>query len=164
VEAFKNDPHIATIPAPHQYEHDSGGQVARNADFVVLDTEAREAIGVQTKVSFSEEKHKKYDDRFVICVDGEIDFGNIGMRRDKLDKTQKVAGMIAAEHVLHVPTHGKRSPILQRYTEGEAQRNIVAAKMFARGVVSPQSSAKREAATRIKERITSALYADTRAR
>lgn len=153
LDAFRDQPECLVLPAPGMFEH--GSNKRANVDFIVLDTEKNEAIGVQTKASVTEHTKKQYDSEQVVLVDGVIDFGNQSTRRGRLQNAQSTAGLIAAEQVMNIPTQGRHA----RLANSLSPRAILQAKVFVnQRVLGPESRQIRPAAERVGSRVREALY------
>ena len=133
------NPGLVVVPGPRQFERLSDsvtndGQ-SRNADFVVVDTIADRAIGVQMKSHFdSEEKLQEYDPEFIVCLDGRIDLDNHLTTRTTHDSTihsfVSWAGLVTADHMRKLRVIGKNTSILmQMYPRHEILGNMHAAKV-----------------------------------
>jgi hypothetical protein len=98
------------VPAPLQFERSKAAE--RNADFLVIDTEAKQTIGVQIKSSVNQKVRQRYDPDRIVLVDGNVDFDNVkAVRTDRFRSDQKVvswAGILSAYHASTVPIKNRK--------------------------------------------------------
>lgn len=158
LEAIKDHPDVTVVPGPPQFE-DSGRQT--NADFLVIDTTKREAIGVQTKATVSSEQHDAYDPNYIVMIDGAIDLGNSMAKRTMRNHSYKAIiswpGLISVHRMRMLPVHGPRLEAVKSMF-GSEQR-VVQQKMLARQALTGAAHSNFRSATRhVSERVFYALY------
>lgn len=101
-------PQLTVVPGPMQFEH--GRCRGNNADFVVIDTAERQAIGVQVKTAVRQEDSDKYNGDAIVLVSGTEDFGNQLAKRTRRTssalRSVNWAGLICAHIVTQTTAHG----------------------------------------------------------
>ena len=96
------------IAAPRQFEIMSS---FLNTDQIILDLDSRQAIGAQvkTRIGSNPEEYKnvlaRYDDRFVVLIDGASDLGNVKTFRHKDNKRliRIEPGLLSMHHITRTP-------------------------------------------------------------
>lgn len=119
LDIAKKHPGTIVLPAPAQFEQwaattETGN---RNVDLLLIDLVGNRAIGVQVKAfangDYDESQVLGYDSNYAVVVDGNVDLQNRQHRRVKQEKTQfksvSWAGMISADHLKNLNTHGNRA-------------------------------------------------------
>ncbi len=77
LDAVKDHTGAVVLPAPNRFEH-SVTNSGRNIDLVTIDMHAKNAHGLQVKLSRrSHFTHTEYDERYVTVVDSEQDLKNV---------------------------------------------------------------------------------------
>ncbi|MBO1901700.1 hypothetical protein J4H92_07000 [Leucobacter weissii] len=154
LDLSRRDPALVVLPAPPQFERLAH---RNNADFIVVDTRARRARGVQVKTSVRAEHRSAYDPARVTLIDGTADLHNTrAMRTNPLSSDRKAVawpGLISAHFVLELPmkaSHGWMD-----------EREIVRYKLAARHFAGSVPSRNRLAFATIGERILRDLRAES---
>lgn len=115
LEIAKKHPEIVVVPSPGVFEHGLAekGMRSKNADFIIIDVAASEAIGAQVKGRVRKDDSESYDPNYVFFIDGEMDLKNTtsiiqkgSPRNRRTTRRASVihAGTIAAHHVKRWPT------------------------------------------------------------
>lgn len=104
LEATRSDAHVLVLPAPPQFERFAG---EANADMLVIDTAARQAIGVQIKASHAWQSVERYDRRRIVMLDGIEDLQNSrAMRTDPRRSARRTVswpGLVGAHYLRTLP-------------------------------------------------------------
>jgi len=112
LELAKENRWLTVLPAPWAFEALAG---VANADFVLLDLERREALGVQAKTRVRRSAVEHYHEDRVVLVDGWTDFGNARLvaaaRRGSDKRLIAWPGLLSAHHLAAV---GDRSQDMLR--------------------------------------------------
>lgn len=101
-EYAKKHRDMIVVPGPSRFQDKAG---RANADFIVLDFEKRQALGVQVKAFIDSEKVlEEYDPERIVFIDGSMDLGGsrtmrVDARHSKM-RTISWGGEIAARRVL----------------------------------------------------------------
>lgn len=107
LNAIKNKPGVAVVPAPSGFEHGNKGKY--NVDFIVADLGGF-AVGVQAKLSVKQQDYERYDQDAVVLVCGDADFASTAAKRTTKGRstTRLVAwpGMICGHIATTTPLHG----------------------------------------------------------
>lgn len=100
LEVMKNNPSLAVLPSPPLFEKYTN---RANADFIIIDTDTRDILGVQTKTTIFSEELEKYDSRRIIFIDGRYDLANYKMMRTVANSSRlkEVSwnGLVAMHHL-----------------------------------------------------------------
>jgi len=156
----------ALVPAPHKFEagHDNK---RRSADFVFIDTQLRQARGVQVKVrvgSLDQQSHddpsartRIYDDDFITLVDGIIDLGNSRSEYRGRGRyaTAAAPGLIALDFLNHeMPMQKlKKHPVFKMHLN-----HVMHGKGVAREYAGNRTPYLQKAVAHIGERLMHDLY------
>lgn len=109
LEVIKKYPKLTVMPAPVNFERMGGGD---NVDFVVVDTEERNAIGAQVKTNLHRHTIRRANPRRVVFIDGTRDLCNVKRLRTRHDDDteRKVAwpGLIAVRLITQLPANKAR--------------------------------------------------------
>ncbi len=124
LEAIKDHPSWTVVPAPVNFERMGKRD---NVDFVVVDTEERNAVGVQVKTNVQPWIVRKADPRRVMFIDGTRDLCNVKSVRTRYDTARKrvVAwpGLIAVRYIAQLPAN-KAKKAVNRRVRANAQKQI----------------------------------------
>lgn len=163
LDMTKNEPQIVVIPSPGIFEH--GRSPGRNSDFIVFDSQRHTSIGIQAKASVRNEDLEKYDDTFVLLLDGRGDLDNLlavprDPARPHARQITSWPGLISAHHLLaqkralSVRDSFKHLPINQRMLIQEGARRV---HHQARAASGGSKSRNEFAATRVSRRVKARL-------
>ncbi len=148
---------LIVVPAPSMFEYEAGsraGLSSANVDFIVIDNQAGECIGVQVKSQVHAEDLDEYDDSRVVLIDTKIDLGNQSVKQTKKGSSDKRvvgwAGLISVEQMNAIKLHSTEG---RRITKGGFMKLKNFARIEGKGV-NPQI---RAAAQKIGPRILAKL-------
>lgn len=116
LELTKANPHIVTIPAPHQYERNV---VQANADFLTFDTHKQQVRGLQVKgAATTMHRVNRYDPSFITVIDGMSDLGDTitspsGRPLERFPG-QIALGILSSMPIKSVPTFVDRATYLHQ--------------------------------------------------
>lgn len=155
-EIVRKRPDLTVVPAPMQFERGFEGRY--NVDFLVI-SERGKAVGVQVKSKVKDEHRGRYDAERVVLLDANTELGNVRAKRTRTGSSAvrqvSWAGMICAQRVGAIPSHGERVGLLQN--QGLDLRFINRQKMVAktilRGVRPRWEEATAQAGPRILSRV-----------
>jgi len=161
LQTMKSRPELLLLPAPGRFEHGAIG--TRNADFLVLDTEKHEAIGMQVKKYVSAETLEQYDSSYVFLVDTSVDLDDVVSKKIPGRTSPRVLakpGLIAAHHISNWPKQkdlAASHPWLIDYM-GNGERDLMKIKFYANRLTHETKDNSLVARHRIGERTLHHLY------
>lgn len=184
LEVIKPFPELIVIPAPPFFE--KRRERALNADFLLIDMDRKEVLGIQTKATADLRKGledkidieaNNYDPERILVIDGSAELGNSSVRRLELTSSKKAVlawpGLISAYRTQDLPIRGpgaKRVEAMLRegmpqiesiYRDDtrEVKTAVLVRKMLARQALhgAPKSMFQ-DATQRIRARAIPALY------
>ena len=100
LEAIKRHPSLHALPSPALFEKYTDRS---NADFIVIDTNTNDILGIQTKTTIFSKELERYDSDRIIFIDGRYDLENTKMMRTLANSSRlkEVSwnGLIAMHHL-----------------------------------------------------------------
>lgn len=155
LELMKRHPELVILPAPGKFLHNKPAKLegtgSRNSNFIALDTERREARGIQVQTSSSTfSKVSRYDSDFVTVIDGHVDFGNTTFKeRGVASLPGQLALSLLAERPINEPLYpGPKSHYMR-------------SRAIAREVMRNRRNYLPTATSHVEERLFNDLYKDT---
>ncbi len=124
IELMKHHPELVVLPAPSRFESNPRtaqgyGQKSKNSDLVVIDTERRQARGLQVKsrlLTAHGDESLKYDDQYVTMIDSMSELGSTTVERTYINE-------IGADHL---PTGKKIERQRSRFLPGQIALELLA--------------------------------------
>ena len=174
LEMIKPYPNLTVVPAPQTFERAKDDST--NADYLVIDMDKREVVGVQAKSMLivsqynedgTEIPRKDYESDRIVVIDCSAELGNAAIRRfttnTSKERRYSWPGLISAYRILNLPVHGPdswRGKVL--YEQNGNPKGTLAQKLMAKQALrdAPKSMFK-EATKNLTGRIIPALYRPT---
>ncbi len=166
LDIMLQEPDLTFVPGPAQYEkapsinngdYKPGENI--NSDFLAIDSQKRQIIGIQTATQVTDEKFKKYDPNRVVLIDGRVDLGNIKAVKVRPRTADKKivswSGMRAMSHIKSIKTAGKQHSRVADYIGPQELFKLKNKAHFALGKIAVDKAKIRDI---VWERIQSKMY------